>query len=1568
MDRPHIIEDVEFDFTFRSARQAIELPIELGPYVVKALLPIVEEVFDSVSRDGEVLQIDSLEIDLGTVRFDELERRFAERLRERLQQLARERRGHPGEGDSSPDRLMTTAESDFELLRYFLEHGHLPWNAAVCGHEGFDQLIRRVVRSSRDQVLRFLRDAGDAERVLDRVLAQFPEDVALELLEPVPAQTAIQDVVAAYAVYEEVRAYLVEGRTGSADALLAAIEMMTRQHPWQGLRFVRELQSGLVLSPRAAQTYGEATRQRVVEALRSVLPDRGAGGTLLDDVLAAAGWPRDAEDGAMIFRLKPEATAAPVTDAPAPSVTDMASGFSRKDDAVDDARAATLVLAAVRAMIFRLKPEPTAAPGTDATAPSGTDVASGFSRKDDARAVAHVVAWLTGEAPWPGDDYVVQTIARLPDPLLADVLRQVRPADHGAWLRGVERIAMVSDDPGSASAAEQLRRAMWDFLLRTARTNAPRMTEQEIAQHLKKAFPAYALYEEVRAYLVEGRTESESALVAAIEMMVHQHPSQALRLLRELQSGVVFSAQVAQRYGAATRQRVVAALRAAMPARALADHVLLDQVLARSGWPVGSSDEEAPRDESSHAEIVARLASWVAGATTWPNDASMERMLAQQPEQLLAAVMRVLRPADAIAWLRGAERVAPAGYREGMALRPDHLRRVKWDFLLQAARTAGPPVTEHEIAQRFATVLAEQTSSTDRPRAASLAPDHDDGQDDEDVVAAYARYEEVRAYLIDGQTASADALLAAVETIAQRHPWQGLRLLRELQSGVALSPRVAQTYDAATRQRLVAALRVVLPDGPEHATIADDAIAAAGWPEISTAQLVAWVTGAEGWPGDERLAHVIARFPESVLAELVRRLRPADHRAWLRGVERIATDTYEPGLAPAVEELRRAKWGFLLQTARSNTPHLTEHEIAQRFEKALPAYALYEEVRAYLVEGRPASERALLETIETLTRQHPSPGLKLLRELQSGFVARPRVVDRAVDRDHEAPAPDVTAGDPTAIAEAAAQLASWVMATAPWPADARVARLLAQQPEQLLTAVVRVLRPADADAWLRGVERVATARHAEGLTLKPEHFQRIKWDFLLQTARTETPTATEQDVSRRFATVLAEQTASSEPPHDANVAPADDKGHDDEDVVAAYAVYEEVRTYLVDGRAESDEALLAAIDKLTGQHPWLGVRLLRELQAGPALSPRVVQSYSAATRQKVVEALRALIFRLKPEATADNMTEAPGDGIARAEAAAQLEAWVTGTAPWPGDERIAQIIARLPDSLLADLVRRLRPADHGAWLRGVERIATASYATKEALAPATLASLKWAFLLRTAQTNARALTERDVAERFARLVAEQTGRARAVETRSALMRQFDRDVQAPAVSPTRGREEPPARARRAYRDREPLIHVDNAGLVIAAPYLPRLFAMVNLLEGPTFKDDAAARRAVHLLQFMVDVRTDAPEHGLVLNKILCGVPLALPIERRIDATEHERHAIEGLIRGMIQNWQKIGQTSVTGFRESFLQRGGTLRLERDEWHLQVEPRAFDMLLDYIPWSFSVIKHAWMPQVVHVEWR
>jgi len=161
--------------------------------------------------------------------------------------------------------------------------------------------------------------------------------------------------------------------------------------------------------------------------------------------------------------------------------------------------------------------------------------------------------------------------------------------------------------------------------------------------------------------------------------------------------------------------------------------------------------------------------------------------------------------------------------------------------------------------------------------------------------------------------------------------------------------------------------------------------------------------------------------------------------------------------------------------------------------------------------------------------------------------------------------------------------------------------------------------------------------------------------------------------------------------------------------------------------------------------------------------------------------------------------------------------------------------------------------------------------------------------------------------------------------------------------------------------------VDNAGLVLLGPYLPRLFGMFSLLGEDGFVDLGAKIHAVRVLQFLIHGSAEARQESLPLCRILCGLPPGVPVgEEPIPPQEQE--VCEQLLEAVIQHWSILGSTSVPGLRETFLRRNGTLESREEQWLLRVETGAFDMLLDKLPWGYKTVRFGWMDKTLQVEWR
>jgi hypothetical protein len=162
-------------------------------------------------------------------------------------------------------------------------------------------------------------------------------------------------------------------------------------------------------------------------------------------------------------------------------------------------------------------------------------------------------------------------------------------------------------------------------------------------------------------------------------------------------------------------------------------------------------------------------------------------------------------------------------------------------------------------------------------------------------------------------------------------------------------------------------------------------------------------------------------------------------------------------------------------------------------------------------------------------------------------------------------------------------------------------------------------------------------------------------------------------------------------------------------------------------------------------------------------------------------------------------------------------------------------------------------------------------------------------------------------------------------------------------------------------------YIHNAGLVLLWPFLTRYFEMAGLIKDNKFVNDTAANRGVFLVQYLVSGNAHAEPETLSLNKLLCGLPQEF-VTTPVAITEEEMNEGESMLHAVINHWAVIGNTSIDGLRDSFLLREGALAVRDERYELHVAKHAYDILLDHLPYSLSIIKYQWMPQPLHILWR
>lgn len=162
--------------------------------------------------------------------------------------------------------------------------------------------------------------------------------------------------------------------------------------------------------------------------------------------------------------------------------------------------------------------------------------------------------------------------------------------------------------------------------------------------------------------------------------------------------------------------------------------------------------------------------------------------------------------------------------------------------------------------------------------------------------------------------------------------------------------------------------------------------------------------------------------------------------------------------------------------------------------------------------------------------------------------------------------------------------------------------------------------------------------------------------------------------------------------------------------------------------------------------------------------------------------------------------------------------------------------------------------------------------------------------------------------------------------------------------------------------------VQNGGLVLLWTYLNRYFMALHLVENSQFVNSDCQMQAMHYLELLVRGPEEQwQEYDLTLNKVLCGFPLFMPIDPSFNRNADIVQEADQLLHNAIKHWTIIQNTSVNGFRHSFLQREGKLTHQATHWLLQVERTGYDVLLEHLPYPLGVIKLPWMARPLYVEW-
>ncbi len=164
------------------------------------------------------------------------------------------------------------------------------------------------------------------------------------------------------------------------------------------------------------------------------------------------------------------------------------------------------------------------------------------------------------------------------------------------------------------------------------------------------------------------------------------------------------------------------------------------------------------------------------------------------------------------------------------------------------------------------------------------------------------------------------------------------------------------------------------------------------------------------------------------------------------------------------------------------------------------------------------------------------------------------------------------------------------------------------------------------------------------------------------------------------------------------------------------------------------------------------------------------------------------------------------------------------------------------------------------------------------------------------------------------------------------------------------------------------VPVSNAGLILLWPLLPGFLTHLGLLKNKAFINEEAQHKAVCWLDWLIWNDGDIHSYDRTpLTRYICGLPLDTQIDSWHSPPEAQRAEMQQWLNGLPSLLPGLHRCSADDLRHLFMQRPGSLNIQKSPCTLDIEPNASDILLAQIPWPLHSILLPWMTEALEVVW-
>lgn len=178
----HIVSNIKWDLVFNQKQEVNALQNKLSAWSKTQLLMEMESIFNELCPPDQTWVIQSIELDLGAITYQNLMKDLPEKFRTLLYNKLKDSI-YRGYLEGKPLNIVENTDSKLQILKTYLEQGYMPWNQ--FGIISINELFKEQLTENAEMLMLLIRQIGQSETIRKRMAWQLSESSIAALIQEI---------------------------------------------------------------------------------------------------------------------------------------------------------------------------------------------------------------------------------------------------------------------------------------------------------------------------------------------------------------------------------------------------------------------------------------------------------------------------------------------------------------------------------------------------------------------------------------------------------------------------------------------------------------------------------------------------------------------------------------------------------------------------------------------------------------------------------------------------------------------------------------------------------------------------------------------------------------------------------------------------------------------------------------------------------------------------------------------------------------------------------------------------------------------------------------------------------------------------------------------------------------------------------------------------------------------------------------------------------------------------------------------------------------------------------------